>query len=658
MSVYKFCYKNHNFNNFTRGEKYMKLRNFLISTLLVGSLSFVASAQEVTIPDYSTTPRDQVPNEFKWKVSDIYANYDLWNADKAEVNKLLAEIKTGSATWTASAQNMLKMYQIADKLRLKLYHLYSYARRQYDMEMSNSTFNQMKGEIQSIYVDASMQLNFMNDDLLKMDEQKLLGYFKQEAKLAPYKFGVEELLRSKKHMLPLAEEQLLSLTGIYSSNISEAATILNDVDIPAPEVTFSDGKKVELNYANYYKYRTSKNPEDRSLAFRSYWKNHKKYENTLATLFDGGMKIDLFNARARKFNSCLQARLFQDNIDTTVYYQLIKEVNANLPSLHKYLQLKQKMLGLKTLKYEDLWASSVKSVDKLYTYDEAKKIVLNSLSTLGAEYKDGLTQAFNNGWIDVYPNKDKESGAYSDAIYDIHPYIKMNYDGEYSNLSTLAHELGHAMHSYLTNKNQPYSNSNYTTFLAEIASTFNENLLMDYLLKNETDDNLKLFIIDQFLERARQTIYRQALFAEFELAMHQRVEEGKTLTADWLNQKYLDLTRTYYGHDKGVTLVDDYIEVEWSKIPHFFYNFYVFQYSTGIISSMALSQNILTGKDGAVDKYLGMLRSGNSDYSIKLLQKAGVDMTSSDPYKAAFKRFDLLVSEMETIFDRVEKKGK
>jgi oligoendopeptidase F len=634
----------------------MKLRSFLISTLLAGSFAFTVSAQDAVIPDYSSTPRDQVPNEFKWNLSDIYSNYELWNADKAEVNTLLGKIKDQAKSWTSSAKNMLAMFKTSDKLELKLYHLYSYARRQYDMEMSNSTFNQMKGEIQSIYVDASMQLNFMNDDLLKMDEKTLMGYFSEEPNLAPYKFTVEQLLRSKKHMLPLAEEQLLSLTGIYSSNISEAASILNDVDIPAPTVTLTDGSKVELNYANYYKYRTAKSPEDRAIAVRGYWKNHKQYENTLATLFDGGMKMDLFNAKARKFNSCLQARLFQDNIDTTVYYQLIKEVNANLPSLHKYLKLKQKMLGLETLKYEDLWASSVKSVNKVYPYDEAKKLVQNSLVVLGSEYADGLKQAFNDGWIDVYPNKDKESGAYSDAIYDIHPYVKMNYDGEYSNVSTLAHELGHAMHSYLTNRNQPYSNSNYTTFLAEIASTFNENLLMDYLLKNETDDNLKLFIIDQFLERARQTIYRQALFAEFELAMHQKVEEGKTLTADWLNQKYLELTRLYYGHDKGVTLVDDYIEIEWSKIPHFFYNFYVFQYSTGIISSMALSQNIITGKTGAVDKYLGMLKSGNSDYSIKLLQNAGVDMMTSDPYDAAFKRFDDLVAEMEKIYERVSKK--
>lgn len=632
----------------------MKLRSFLISTLLAGSFAITASAQDAVIPDYSSTPRDQVPNEYKWNLTDIYSNYELWNNDKAEVNTLLGKIKEQAKSWTSSAKNMLEMFKTSDKLELKLYHLYSYARRQYDMEMSNSTFNQMKGEIQSIYVDASMQLNFMNDDLLKMDEKILMGYFNEESGLAPYKFTVEQLLRSKKHMLPLAEEQLLSLTGIYSSNISEAASILNDVDIPAPTVTLTDGTKVELNYANYYKYRTAKSPEDRAIAVRGYWKNHKQFENTLATLFDGGMKMDLFNAKARKFNSCLQARFFQDNIDTTVYYQLIKEVNANLPSLHRYLKLKQKMLGLETLKYEDLWASSVKSVDKVYPYDEAKKLVQNSLVVLGSEYADGLKQAFNNGWIDVYPNKDKESGAYSDAIYDIHPYVKMNYDGEYSNVSTLAHELGHAMHSYLTNRNQPYSNSNYTTFLAEIASTFNENLLMDYLLKNETDDNLKLFIIDQFLERARQTIYRQTLFAEFELAMHQKVEQGQTLTADWLNKKYLELTRLYYGHDKGVTLVDDYIEIEWSKIPHFFYNFYVFQYSTGIISSMALSQNIITGKTGAVDKYLGMLKSGNSDYSIKLLQNAGVDMMTSDPYNAAFKRFDDLVAEMEKIYDRVK----
>jgi oligoendopeptidase F len=412
---------------------------------------------------------------------------------------------------------------------------------------------------------------------------------------------------------------------------------------------------IELNYANFYKYRAAKNPEDRALAVKSFWKNHKKFENTFTVLFDGGMKQHLFNAKARNFGSCLEARLFQDNIDTTVYYQLIKSVKENLNPLHRYIKLKQDLLGLPTFKYEDLYASAVKNVDKLYTYDEAKEIVLKSLEILGPEYQEGLKKAFNDGWIDVYPNKDKESGAYSDGVYDIHPYVKMNYDGDFSNVSTLTHELGHALHSYLTAKYQPFVNSNYTTFLAEIASTFNESLLTDYLMKKETDDYLKLFLIDNYLERARQTIYRQTLFAEFELAMHQKVEEGGSLSPDFLNKLYLDLTRKYYGHDKGVTQVDDYIEVEWSKIPHFFMNYYVFQYSTGMIASMALVQNALTKGQPAVDKYLGMLKAGNSDYSIKLLQNAGVDMTKPDPYKAAFERFDNLVTEMENIVKKLKK---
>ena len=634
----------------------MKIKQNLILLLLFGFFFAPAFAQDAEIPDYSTTPRDKVPDQYKWKISDIYANDQLWSADKDEVTKLLDEIQKKAPDWTTSAAKMLEMYKLTDKLSMKLFRIYSYAQRQFDMEMSNSKFNKMKGEVQAMYVDISMKLNFIDDDLLKMDEKKLLGYFESEKGLAPYKFGVEELLRSKQHKLPLAEEKLMSLTGLYSSNISEAATILNDVEVPAPTVKFSDGNEVELNYANYYKYRASKNPADRELAFSEYFNNQKKFEGTFAILFDGGMKIDLFNARARNFKSCLQARLFEDNIDTTVYYNMIDQIHKNLPSLHKYLKLKQKMLGLPVLKYTDLWASAVKSVTKLYTYNQAKEMVPDATKLLGPEYASGLKEAFNNGWVDVYPNKDKQSGAYSDALYDVHPYVKMNYDGDYSNVSTLAHELGHAMHSWLTNKYQPYSHSNYTTFLAEIASTFNENMLTEYLLNNETDDNLKLFIIDQFLERARQTIFRQALFAEFELAMHQMVEQGNTLTAEWLNNKYLELTREYYGHDKGVTQVEDFIEIEWSKIPHFFYNFYVFQYSTGFISAMALSENVITGKPNAVDKYLGMLKAGNSDYSIKLLQNAGVDMMTAEPYDAAFKRFDDLVAEMEKIYERVSKK--
>jgi oligoendopeptidase F len=277
------------------------------------------------------------------------------------------------------------------------------------------------------------------------------------------------------------------------------------------------------------------------------------------------------------------------------------------------------------------------------------------MKPLGDEYQSVLDEAYKNRWMDIYPNKNKESGAYSGGVYGVHPYVKLNYNGEYESVSTVAHELGHAMHSYLSNKYQPFVTSDYTIFLAEIASTFNENMLMEYMLKNETDDMYKLFILDAYLDQVRGTLYRQTLFADFELAMHEKVEEGKTLTADWLNEKYLSLTREYYGHDKGVTQVDDYIQREWSRIPHFFYNFYVFQYSTGIISSMALAEMVLNGGEKERDAYINMLKSGGKDFSINILKEAGVDMTTKEPYEKAFKRFDYLVSEMEKIMARLNK---
>lgn len=626
--------------------------------MVIFIITQITYSQEKKIPDYSTTPRKDVPNEYKWKIEDIYPNYDAWKKDKENLLGLINQVDLLSKEWTATPQKMLAMFVLTDKISLKSGRLYNYGKRQYDMDMSNSQLSLMKGEIQAIQVNINSKLSFINNDILKMPDETIAKYIKEEPGLEPYKFTIEQIARARKHILPEEQEKLISLTGLYNPSIADAASILNDVDIPSPEITLSTGKKLALNYANYYSNRSAKDPNDRSLVMRTFWDNHKKYENTLAALFDGGMKQHLFTAKARNFNSCLEARLFNDNIDTTVYVMLIDAVQKNLSPLHRYLKLKQQLLGLDKFRYDDIYASSVKSVDKLYSYDEAKKIVLESLKPLGTDYTNIINKAFNEGWVDIYPNKDKESGAYSEGIYDIHPYVKMNYTGEYDNVSTLAHELGHAMHSYLSSKSQPYANSNYTTFIAEIASTFNENLLMEYMLKNELDDMFKLFILDNYLSGARATIYRQTLFADFELAMHRRVEEGQSLTTDWLDKLYLDLTRKYYGHDNGVVQVDDYIQCEWGNVPHFFLNFYVFQYSTGMIASMALTQKVLSGEKGAVEKYLGMLKAGASDYSIKLLQNAGVDMTSVDPYYAAFKRFDNLVGEMEKIVKRLKAAGR
>jgi len=629
---------------------------YFIVTLLFMQVS--SSPQEKKIPDYSNTLRKDIPEEFKWKIEDIYMNDDAWQKDKEALKSLLEKITIKSKSWTESSANMFAMLKSIDEAYMKLQRLYDYAKRQYDMEMSNSKFHIMKGEIQAMQVDAGVKLTFINDDILKMKDETIGKYFNENAELGQYRFFVEQIVRARKHILPIEQEKIISLTGLYSSSIADAASILNDVDKISPEVTLSTGEKVALNYMNYFLLRSSKNPDDRSLVMRTFWNNHKNYKNILAALFDGGMKQHLFNVKVRNYQSCLQSRLYADNIDTTVYLTLINSVKNNLKPLHRYLKLKQKLLGLSVFRYDDVYASAVKNVDKQFTYEEAKEILLNAYKPLGEDYCKVVEKAFDDRWIDVYPNKDKETGAYSGGIYDVHPYIKMNYNGEYDAVATLSHELGHALHSYLSSKEQPYINSNYSTFTAEIASTFNENLLMDYMLKNEKDDLFKLYIIDQYLDGARATIYRQTLFADFELAMHRQVEEGKSLTAEWLDEKYLNLTREYYGHDKGITQVDDYIECEWGNVPHFFLNYYVFQYSTGLISSMALFQNLKSGKEGALEKYLTMLKAGGSDYPVSLLQKAGVDMTNEEPYKAALTRFDNLVTEMENIVARLKEQGR
>jgi oligoendopeptidase F len=448
------------------------------------------------------------------------------------------------------------------------------------------------------------------------------------------------------------------MIGLFGSTPSQASGLLRDVDMPAPEITLSDGSKVILNTSNFSFYRTSKNPADRTLVMSTFFGNYKKYENTFAALLDGALKQRLFGIKTRNYGSCLQSRLFSDNIDTSVYYTLVKNVRENLAPLHRFLKLKKELLGLEKFRYEDVYASAVKQVDKLYTFDEAKEIVLKAMSPLGDEYVKNLAKAFDNKWIDIYPNKGKQTGAYSGGIYGVHPYVKMNYNGNYNAVSTLAHELGHAMHSYNANATQTYSNAGYSLFLAEIASTFNENLLMDYMLKNETDDMFKLYILDNYLDGARGTIYRQTLFAEFELAMHQHVEEGKSLTPDFLNKTYLDITKKYYGSDEGVTEVGDYIQNEWSFIPHFYRAFYVYQYSTGMLASMFLANNVVTKGGEFTEKYLTMLKSGGSDYSLELLKKAGVDMTTDQPYISGLSRFDNYVAEMEKIVERLKKAGK
>lgn len=630
----------------------------LLALAALASGGALAADKAKEIPDYSLTPRAEVPVQFTWNIEDLYPTFEAWEADRKALEDLVAKIEPMSRDWTSSPQKMAAMYELTDAIGLKGGRLGRYVALQGDADLGDSRWQGLRGEIQSLFVRIGAALDFLAPDLLKMKEETIREYLAAEPKLAPYRFSIEETLRQRAHILPEEQETIMTMTGLFSGAPSRASSYLNDVDMPAPEATFSDGNTVVLNYANYSRYRASNVPADRTLAMRTFWANHRKYENTHAALLDGEMKRHLFGARVRGYKDCLEASLFGNDIDPAVYHQLIASVRENLPIFFRYMKLKGRLMGLAdTMRYEDVYGSAVPAVERSFTYDEAQSILLGALKPLGKEYEGALRRAFAGRWIDVYPNKNKQTGAYSGGVYDVHPYVKMNYDGKYDAVSTLGHELGHAVHSYFAGKTQPYATADYPLFLAEIASTFNETLLLEYMLKNEKDDLFKLWLIDQYLIQVRSTIYRQTMFAEFELAMHRRVEDNKTLTPDWLNAQYLDITREYYGHVAGVARVDDYIANEWSAIPHFYRYYYVYQYSTGMIASMALADAALTSKEG-VARYLDLLRSGGSAPPLELLKKAGVDMTSPAPAQAALKRVNDLVTEMERIVARLEKAGR
>lgn len=608
--------------------------------------------------DWSLIDRDKIPVEYTFNVADIFPDKATWQKEKERVIGLVGQAAGQAGKWTTSAKDMLAFLKLTEEIRMSGMKLMVWTSLQSDMDLGNNEFRMLRGEIGMYFVRMGSMLSFVNADVIALGSEKFEQYLKEEPGLAPYAFGIRDILRMKPHVLPAEQAKIVSMAGMVTGVSSNANGALTNVDMPAPEITLSTGEKVVLNYNNYARLRGAKDAADRDLVMKTFWENAKKYENTLAILMDGGVKGHYFNAMVHGYQDCLEASLKPNAIDRKVYEVTVEQVKAHLAPLHRHMALKQKLLGLPKFRYVDMYANSVQAVDKEYGWDEARAIILTAMKPLGDEYVAALGQAFDNRWIDRYPNKGKQTGAYSSGVYGVHPFIKMNYNGEYDAVSTLAHELGHAMHSYFSNKTQPFATAGYPIFLAEIASTFNEHMMMDYLLANEQDDLLKLYIIDSYLTGLRGTIYRQALFAEFELAMHQEVEANRTLTAQWLNRKYLELVRRYYGHEQGVTEVEDYIANEWGLIPHFFRAYYVYNYTTGMIASMALAEMVSRGGPAERDRYLTMLKSGGSDYPLELLKRAGVDMTTPAPFEAAFKRYDHLLTEMEKIVERLKAAGK
>jgi oligoendopeptidase F len=601
--------------------------------------------------------RSAVPDRYKWNLSEIYPTDQAWRAAK---DKLVAELPATRAfkgTLASSPQKLADALELSTRLAKEFTRLYVYASMMSDQDTRVSGYQGMQQEMAQIGATFGAETSFIEPEILKIDPAKVESFIASEPRLKVYNFYLHDILRRREHTLTDAEERLLASSSVMASAPSDVYGILSNADFPYPTVTLSDGKSAKLDSAGFNLYRAVPNRADREKVMSAFFGALGAFRATFGSTLSGQVQSDVFYAKARNYKSALERSLDAANIPTVVYTRLIDGVNRGLPTFHRYLNLRKRMMGVSELHYYDLYAPLVASVDLTYTAAEAEKHVMAALKPLGPDYAAAANRAFNERWIDLYPNPGKRSGAYSNGgAYDVHPYMLINYNGKYNDVSTIAHELGHTMQSYLSNKTQPYPLADYPIFVAEVASTFNEALLIDHMLKTISDDATKLSLLGNYLEGIKGTVFRQTQFAEFELRVHEIAEKGEPLTGDTLSKLYADITKKYYGHDKGVCIVDDYIQHEWSFIPHFYRNFYVFQYATSFTASAALSEKVLAGDAAATKRYLTFLSAGGSRYPIDLLKDAGVDMTSDEPLTLTMQKMNRVMDEMEKILAKTPAK--
>jgi oligoendopeptidase F len=613
----------------------------LWTALAVAALSITAAAQE--------RDRAKIPEKVKWDLGDIFRNEAAWRAAK---DKLSADIQTlGSfkgkltASPVALADALDRIYNTSQELG----RIYSYASLLADQDTRISANQGLRQEMVQVAAALSAATSYVDPEILKAGKATIDKYVAAEPRLQPYRMRLDNVVRRAAHTLSDSEEKLLADALPMAGSAGNVYGILSNADFPYPTVTLSDGKSVRLDAAGYSSARAVANRADREKVMSAYFKAIGGFSGTFGTTMNAEAQKVLFYAKARRYATALESELDGPNIPVSVYSRLVEGVNRNLASFHRYLSLRKRMMGVSELHYYDLYAPLVSTVKLEYTPEEAQKIVLEAVAPLGRDYAATIQRAFADRWIDLLPNDGKRSGAYSNDVFGVHPYMLINYNGQYNDVSTLAHELGHTMQSYLSDKAQPYPTADYPIFVAEVASTFNEALLNDYLLKQIKNDDARLSILGGYLENIKGTVFRQTQFAEFELRLHQMAQNGQPITGEALAKLYLDITRRYYGHDKGVTVVDDYIAHEWSVIPHFYADFYVFQYATSFTASEALAAKVKSGDAAATRRYLSFLSAGGSKYPIDLLKDAGVDMTTDEPLTLTIQSMNRVMDEMEKI---------
>ncbi|MCP5470380.1 MAG: oligoendopeptidase F [Chlamydiales bacterium] len=588
--------------------------------------------------------RADVSPEDTWNAEALFKAPNMWDADFKKLD------------WSAFTAYRGRLHEGADILKEALEallkasrdieRLHTYAHMRHDEDITNDTFKTAYQKIMARYAEFSQECAWFDPEVLSLPKEQIEQYI-QDPKLAPYRFYLEKIVRLRPHTLSADKEELLALTAQSRKAVSNAFSSLNNADLKFNKVKDESQKEHDLTHGLYQLYLRS---PDRTLRKNAFCELHSKFrgmENTLCDLLSGQVHNHIFSAKARKFPSALQSALFDKNIPTTVYESLISTVRKNLPSLHRYVKLRKKLLGVDELHLYDMYVPMAPDVDMHLSYEEAENVVIESVAPLGSEYQQTLQKGLKQDrWVDRYENENKRSGAYSTGCFDSFPYILMNYRGILRDVFTLAHEAGHSMHSYLSHKNQPYQDSHYPIFVAEVASTFNEELLSHLMLQRVKKKEERFFLINEKIEDLRATFFRQTMFAEFELQIHKWTEEGTPLTPKLLKEYYHKLNQDYFGPD---CVIDEEISIEWARIPHFYYNFYVYQYATGISAALALCEKVLADDETARKNYLSFLQGGGSLFPIDLLKLAGIDMNSSAPVEAAVRRFDSLLDELEKL---------
>ena len=630
----------------------MNFFKLLILTFVMVSLNACMDKTEETLELETDIKGLSSKEQISWDLGDLYVDIESWNRSRSQISSKFLKIKDCKGKLGESSEFLSICLDLINDTYKDLLKNYTYSFLAKDTDLGNSNFRERSSLSQALFVKFGEATSFLNPEIVSIGKTKLNEYIANDVGLKNHDFYIQNTLRQSNFILSPKEEAIIASMRDTMSTPSSAYEVLTNAEIPWPEVTLSNGKTVTLNPSGYSTYRRSLERNDRILVFDKFWDTFHNYKQTLAITLQGQVKNDVAMAKIKGYDSSLDQALAEENIPIKVYETLVSSVNEGLPSLHRLIKLRQRILGLKTSEYYDIYPSVV-SIDKKYSLEDAKQLTLEALKPLGESYINILSNSLDKNWMHVYPAPGKRSGAYvMGAAYDVHPYVLLNFDNTLESVSTFIHEWGHAMHTLLANDAQSFEKADYSTFIAEIASTANEILLFDHLRKNSDNDQQKLYFLFKELSQIRGTFFRQTQFAEFELAIHQLIEKGEALSADKFDRIYGDILKRYYGHNEGIMNIKDTYTVEWAYIPHFYRNFYVYQYATSISAAYFLTDKILNKEKGSKETLINILQAGGSNYPFDILLNAGVDMSSEAVYSSIISRMDQLMDEVELILNK------